>query len=169
MIAMQVAVERVKEFSELPQEPPEFIEPRPPASWPEKGDRDEKSGRVMNDRASRGRVQWTRLWRSAMDPRRSCPVVASSRLRTASAPGAAAPGRMTHSRRRQNWRPDAPPQTTPGEPELDLPRSQGLSLGQLFVLRRLRHALCCFSLDPFLLYLAPYSWIVYYRSLSSER
>ncbi|TBU28095.1 multidrug resistance-associated ABC transporter [Dichomitus squalens] len=33
-----VAVERVKEFSELPQEPPEFIEPRPPASWPEKGE-----------------------------------------------------------------------------------------------------------------------------------
>ncbi|CCM00229.1 uncharacterized protein FIBRA_02257 [Fibroporia radiculosa] len=32
-----VAVERIKEFSELPREPPEFIEPRPPASWPEKG------------------------------------------------------------------------------------------------------------------------------------
>ncbi|TFY65276.1 hypothetical protein EVJ58_g2068 [Rhodofomes roseus] len=32
-----VAVERIKEFSELPREPPEFVEPRPPASWPEKG------------------------------------------------------------------------------------------------------------------------------------
>ncbi|KAI0792249.1 multidrug resistance-associated ABC transporter [Abortiporus biennis] len=32
-----VAVERVKEYSELKQEPPEFIEPRPPASWPTKG------------------------------------------------------------------------------------------------------------------------------------
>ncbi|KAI0676238.1 multidrug resistance-associated ABC transporter [Trametes maxima] len=32
-----VAVERVKEFSELPREPPEFIEPRPPASWPATG------------------------------------------------------------------------------------------------------------------------------------
>jgi len=30
-------VERVNEFSELPQEPPEFIEPRPPASWPSSG------------------------------------------------------------------------------------------------------------------------------------
>ena len=29
-----VAVERVKEFSELPREPPEYVEPRPPASWP---------------------------------------------------------------------------------------------------------------------------------------
>nr|VWP00708.1 DNA primase (EC [Ganoderma boninense] len=33
-----VAVERVKEFSELPREPPEFIEPRPKASWPENGE-----------------------------------------------------------------------------------------------------------------------------------
>ena len=33
----QVAVERIKEFSEVPREPPEFIEPRPPASWPEHG------------------------------------------------------------------------------------------------------------------------------------
>ena len=33
----QVAVERVKEFSELPREPPEFVEPRPPASWPTTG------------------------------------------------------------------------------------------------------------------------------------
>ncbi|KAF5389660.1 hypothetical protein D9757_004116 [Collybiopsis confluens] len=32
-----VALERVKEFSELKREPPEFIEPRPPASWPESG------------------------------------------------------------------------------------------------------------------------------------
>ncbi|KZT70050.1 P-loop containing nucleoside triphosphate hydrolase protein [Daedalea quercina L-15889] len=32
-----VAVERIKEFSELPREPPEFVEPRPPASWPQKG------------------------------------------------------------------------------------------------------------------------------------
>ncbi len=30
-------MERVKEFSELPREPPEFIEPRPPASWPTSG------------------------------------------------------------------------------------------------------------------------------------
>lgn len=29
-----VAVERVKEFSELSQEPPEYVNPRPPASWP---------------------------------------------------------------------------------------------------------------------------------------
>ncbi|KAI0754233.1 multidrug resistance-associated ABC transporter [Daedaleopsis nitida] len=33
-----VAVERVKEFSELPREPPEFMEPRPPASWPASGE-----------------------------------------------------------------------------------------------------------------------------------
>ncbi|KZT35927.1 hypothetical protein SISSUDRAFT_1064088 [Sistotremastrum suecicum HHB10207 ss-3] len=32
-----VALERVKEFSELAQEPPEFIEPRPPAAWPHEG------------------------------------------------------------------------------------------------------------------------------------
>ncbi|OBZ67849.1 ATP-dependent bile acid permease [Grifola frondosa] len=32
-----VAVERIKEFSELKREPPEFIEPRPPASWPTDG------------------------------------------------------------------------------------------------------------------------------------
>lgn len=30
-------MERVKEYIELPQEPPEFIEPRPPASWPTEG------------------------------------------------------------------------------------------------------------------------------------
>ncbi|KAF8507555.1 multidrug resistance-associated ABC transporter [Gautieria morchelliformis] len=33
-----VAVERVKEFSELRREPPEFIEPRPPTSWPSQGE-----------------------------------------------------------------------------------------------------------------------------------
>ncbi|KAL9710249.1 hypothetical protein Ac2012v2_006545 [Leucoagaricus gongylophorus] len=32
-----VALERVKEYSELKREPPEFIEPRPPASWPSHG------------------------------------------------------------------------------------------------------------------------------------
>ncbi|KAF8069172.1 multidrug resistance-associated ABC transporter [Lyophyllum atratum] len=32
-----VALERVKEYSELTREPPEFIEPRPPASWPAEG------------------------------------------------------------------------------------------------------------------------------------
>ncbi|GBC08504.1 hypothetical protein RclHR1_08170012 [Rhizophagus clarus] len=31
------AVERVNEFSEIPQEPPGIIEPRPPASWPYEG------------------------------------------------------------------------------------------------------------------------------------
>ena len=36
----QVALERVKEYSELKREPPEFIEPRPPASWPSKGEID---------------------------------------------------------------------------------------------------------------------------------
>lgn len=34
----QVAVERVKEFSDLRREAPEFIEPRPPTSWPSKGE-----------------------------------------------------------------------------------------------------------------------------------
>ena len=33
----QVALERVKEYSELKREPAEYIEPRPPASWPEHG------------------------------------------------------------------------------------------------------------------------------------
>lgn len=33
----QVALERVKEFTDLPREAPEFIEPRPPASWPSEG------------------------------------------------------------------------------------------------------------------------------------
>ncbi|KAF7795629.1 hypothetical protein EIP86_006794 [Pleurotus ostreatoroseus] len=33
-----VAVERIKEFTEIKREPPEFIEPRPPASWPTKGE-----------------------------------------------------------------------------------------------------------------------------------
>jgi ABC-type multidrug transport system fused ATPase/permease subunit len=32
-----VALERVKEYSELKREPPEYIEPRPPASWPDQG------------------------------------------------------------------------------------------------------------------------------------
>lgn len=32
-----VALERVKEYSDLPREPPEYIEPRPPASWPSSG------------------------------------------------------------------------------------------------------------------------------------
>ncbi|KAJ7176830.1 P-loop containing nucleoside triphosphate hydrolase protein [Mycena filopes] len=32
-----VAVERVKETSDLPREPPEILEPRPPANWPSKG------------------------------------------------------------------------------------------------------------------------------------
>lgn len=34
---VQVALERVKEYSELAREPPEFVEPRPPASWPSAG------------------------------------------------------------------------------------------------------------------------------------
>ncbi|KAL1738850.1 ABC transporter type 1, transmembrane domain-containing protein, partial [Schizophyllum fasciatum] len=33
-----VALERVKEYSELKPEAPEFVEPRPPASWPERGE-----------------------------------------------------------------------------------------------------------------------------------
>lgn len=32
-----VALERIKEYSELPREAPEFIEPRPSASWPHNG------------------------------------------------------------------------------------------------------------------------------------
>lgn len=32
-----VAMERIKEYSELAPEAPEFIEPRPPASWPASG------------------------------------------------------------------------------------------------------------------------------------
>ncbi|KAI0683866.1 ATP-binding cassette transporter [Cytidiella melzeri] len=32
-----VAVERIKEFTEVEREPAEFIEPRPPADWPSKG------------------------------------------------------------------------------------------------------------------------------------
>ena len=35
---MKVALERIKEYSELQTEPPEFVEPRPPTSWPSKGD-----------------------------------------------------------------------------------------------------------------------------------
>ncbi|KAH9976210.1 ATP-binding cassette transporter [Lactifluus volemus] len=33
-----VALERIKEYSELQVEAPEFVEPRPPASWPTKGE-----------------------------------------------------------------------------------------------------------------------------------
>lgn len=33
-----MAVERIKEFTDVPREPPEFIEPRPPTSWPSKGE-----------------------------------------------------------------------------------------------------------------------------------
>lgn len=32
-----VAIERIQEFSNLPQEPAEYIEPRPPANWPHAG------------------------------------------------------------------------------------------------------------------------------------
>jgi ABC-type multidrug transport system fused ATPase/permease subunit len=32
-----VALERIKEYSEVPQEAPELVEPRPPASWPAEG------------------------------------------------------------------------------------------------------------------------------------
>jgi ABC-type multidrug transport system fused ATPase/permease subunit len=32
-----VAVERVKEFTEIEQEPPELVNPPPPAAWPEHG------------------------------------------------------------------------------------------------------------------------------------
>ena len=35
---VQVALERVKEYTDLPREPAEFMEPRPGASWPEKGE-----------------------------------------------------------------------------------------------------------------------------------
>jgi ABC-type bacteriocin/lantibiotic exporter with double-glycine peptidase domain len=35
--SMKVGMERIKEYSDLPQEPPEFIEPRPADSWPEQG------------------------------------------------------------------------------------------------------------------------------------
>lgn len=33
----QVALERVKEFTDLEREPPEFVEPRPDPSWPNRG------------------------------------------------------------------------------------------------------------------------------------
>lgn len=36
-MTLKVAVERVKEYSELEREPPEFVEPRPPESWPSTG------------------------------------------------------------------------------------------------------------------------------------
>jgi hypothetical protein len=32
-----VALERIKEFSDLPREGPEYVEPRPPAIWPSEG------------------------------------------------------------------------------------------------------------------------------------
>lgn len=32
-----VALERVNEYSILPREAPEYIEPRPPAAWPQEG------------------------------------------------------------------------------------------------------------------------------------
>ncbi|KAF8955330.1 multidrug resistance-associated ABC transporter [Flammula alnicola] len=32
-----VALERVKEYTDLKREPPEYVEPRPPASWPSQG------------------------------------------------------------------------------------------------------------------------------------
>lgn len=35
--SVQVALERVKEYSELTPEPSEFIEPRPNPSWPANG------------------------------------------------------------------------------------------------------------------------------------
>ena len=37
LIRIQVALERVKEYTELKSEPPEFIEPRPSSSWPSSG------------------------------------------------------------------------------------------------------------------------------------
>ncbi len=37
-----VAMERIKEYSEVPIEGPEYIEPRPPASWPHAGELDVK-------------------------------------------------------------------------------------------------------------------------------
>jgi hypothetical protein len=33
-----VALERIKEYSELSQEAPEFVQPRPAASWPTAGE-----------------------------------------------------------------------------------------------------------------------------------
>ena len=33
-----VAIERIKEFTEVKREPAEFIEPRPPTEWPTKGE-----------------------------------------------------------------------------------------------------------------------------------
>ena len=37
LISVQVALERVKEYTEVKREPPEFIEPRPSLSWPSSG------------------------------------------------------------------------------------------------------------------------------------
>jgi hypothetical protein len=38
LLFIKVALERIKEYSELQTEAPEFVEPRPPASWPSKGE-----------------------------------------------------------------------------------------------------------------------------------
>lgn len=35
---LKVALERVNEYTQLKREPPEFIEPRPPTSWPSRGE-----------------------------------------------------------------------------------------------------------------------------------
>lgn len=37
MDSNKVALERVKEYTDLDREAPEFLEPRPPASWPSHG------------------------------------------------------------------------------------------------------------------------------------
>lgn len=37
LISYQVALERVKEYTDLKREPPEIIEPRPSAAWPSHG------------------------------------------------------------------------------------------------------------------------------------
>ena len=37
LILVQVALERIKEYTEVKREPPEFIEPRPSPSWPSSG------------------------------------------------------------------------------------------------------------------------------------
>lgn len=34
---MQVAIERIKEYSDLVREPPEFVDPRPATNWPNEG------------------------------------------------------------------------------------------------------------------------------------
>jgi hypothetical protein len=37
LISHQVALERVKEYTDLKREPPEIVEPRPSAAWPSQG------------------------------------------------------------------------------------------------------------------------------------